>query len=349
MTALARKEVARVAMIMPVFNEERFLRETLASVSAQTYPHGSLRLICVDNRSSDQSASIIEEWATTSGIPVNMLSSAERSIPKSLNVAIAHVRDDEIVIRLDSHTRYGADYVDSIVRAFARHPYEVGCVGGALVPEAGSSFSARLVATLYNNPMGLGGAPFRHAKRERMVRDVYLGAWRQGILQRVGGFAEGWEANEDSELAARVCEAGFGIVWLPLESEYMIKRGPAGTVVQWWRYGYWRAQTLARHPAEIGKRHIVAPLATLLALLSLCSAGSRRALLVAYVVYAWLIFAKRARSTPVPVAIVSCLLFPVCQVAWTVGLLRGLLTIAGRRARPRGGVGRGRLLGGGKA
>lgn len=49
-----------VSVIVPMFNAERWIAETLASVEAQTYPHDLIEIIIVDDGSTDGSAEIVE-------------------------------------------------------------------------------------------------------------------------------------------------------------------------------------------------------------------------------------------------------------------------------------------------
>jgi glycosyltransferase involved in cell wall biosynthesis len=50
-----------VSVIIPTFNGARHIRETLASVAAQTYPH--LEIIVIDDGSTDATGSIVSEVA----------------------------------------------------------------------------------------------------------------------------------------------------------------------------------------------------------------------------------------------------------------------------------------------
>ena len=56
-----RMEKGLVSIITPVYNGERFIRETLDSVLHQTYP--DWEMIVVDDGSKDRSAAIVEEYA----------------------------------------------------------------------------------------------------------------------------------------------------------------------------------------------------------------------------------------------------------------------------------------------
>ena len=48
-----------VSVVIPVYNGERYIRETLESVFAQTYQ--DLEIICVDDGSEDASVTILKE------------------------------------------------------------------------------------------------------------------------------------------------------------------------------------------------------------------------------------------------------------------------------------------------
>jgi succinoglycan biosynthesis protein ExoA len=319
---------ATVSLIMPMYNEAGNIGDVLKSLSAQTFPHAQMRLVAVDGESTDGCRDRVEAWLASGDIAGEVVRNSRRTIPTSLNMGIQRVQVRDFVIRLDAHTIYEPDYVASIIDAFAALPETVGCVGGSTIPEPETSFSRALVVALYNNPMGLGGAEFRRKSEPRPARSVYLGAWRPGVVQRVGGYDERWEANEDGELAARLRSSGWGLYLLPLQAAYRVKRSPLSVVRLWGKYGFWRAQTLRRHPGEWQLRHLVPPVALAVGL-GLLATPLRLAVVALFVVYAAAIFAKRARNEALTVTLASCFFFPACQVAWSIGLLLGLL-------RPRG-------------
>jgi glycosyltransferase involved in cell wall biosynthesis len=53
--------VPKVTVVMPVYNGERFLRESLDSVCAQTFQ--DFEVLCVDDGSTDNSAAVLEQYA----------------------------------------------------------------------------------------------------------------------------------------------------------------------------------------------------------------------------------------------------------------------------------------------
>ncbi len=318
---------ARVCIIMPVYNEAAHLPFVLRSLEMQSFDRGRLRVIAVDGGSIDGSAEMIDAWMKNNRLQGCVLCNPLRKIPISLNLALAHANEDEIIIRADAHTIYGETYVEDVVEALCRSDAEVACVGGAQLPVTGITFEQHVIEALYTNPMGLGGAGFRRGEDVREVDSVYLGAWRPGVLQKAGGFNESMDANEDGELAARLRERGFRIVRTPLPCRFIINRSLWQTIRQWNRYGYWRAKMLRRHPRFVRLRHIVTPAAAL-ACVALVFTPLRALLALAFVVYGGAVFLGRGKREPLGVTAATVLFFPVLQFAFAAGMFSGLLSAA---------------------
>lgn len=75
-----------ISVLICCYNGERFLRETLDSVLAQSLP--PLEVIVVDDGSTDTSAEIARSY----GEPVRVISQTNRGLPASRNVAIQAAR-----------------------------------------------------------------------------------------------------------------------------------------------------------------------------------------------------------------------------------------------------------------
>ena len=316
----------RVACIMPVLNEARHLPGVLRSIADQHFDRSRLYLIAVDNGSTDGSAKLIEHWLHDHGIAGRIVDAPVRSIPRALNAGLAHASRGDIVVRLDAHTLYGPAYLATIADAFARLEPEVLCVGGAPTPAPAHDFASALGEALYSNPMGLGPADFRRdapAAFER-VSTVYLGAWRPGVLHELGGFDERWSANEDCELTERIRARGGAIVRVPVVCGRINTRSIFGTVRQWSRYGFWRAQTFKHYPRAIRPRHVAVPVA-LLAAIALSVSPARRWLVPAYGLYALATIAARRRGESPLVTAASLLFFPLVHAGYAAGLIVGAL------------------------
>lgn len=325
---------ARACLIMPFLNEARHLPDVLASLAAQTVPHANLRLVAIDDGSSDGGDALVARWLAAGSIAGEVVHAAAHSIPRALNAALAHVAADEYVVRIDAHTRYAPDYVETILRAFAELGAGVWCVGGSHEIVAPDGFSKQLHAALFNNPMGLGPAAYRATDRVGPVASVYLGAWRPGVLQRLGGYDEGWRANEDAELAARIWDAGGAVVRVHARSSKIITRDAAGALRQWTRYGYWRAQTILRHPRSVRWRHVAPPVAVV-ATSALAATRARRVLPLLFAGFAVLTWRLRPREERRAVTAASLVYFPLVHAGFGCGMLAGLAAGAARAALRR--------------
>jgi cellulose synthase/poly-beta-1,6-N-acetylglucosamine synthase-like glycosyltransferase len=310
---------------MPFLNETPNLPVTLASLAAQTVPRERIFVIGVDNASVDGSGELVRAWLAEHGVAGVVVVEPARSIPRALNTGLRLARAGDVVVRIDAHTRYAPDYLAAIAAAFARLPADVWCVGGAPTPPEPDSFTSGLLNALYTNPLGLGPADFRARLAEpKAVDHVYLGAWRPGVLESLGGFDTRWLANEDSELSARIIEAGGRVFRIDARCLRKETRGLAGTVRQWSRYGFWRAQTLKRHPQMTRPRHLAPPIALTGFVALLCSPW-RALALAAYALYAAATIAKRRPGERAAVTAGALVFFPAVHVGYALGLLRGAI------------------------
>lgn len=314
----------RICLTIPIYNEAENLPDVLRSIERQTIDRDRLYVIAVDGASSDGSAQIVARWLAAADIAGEVLLNPRRAIAASLNLAFARCTSADLIVRLDSHTVYGENYVRDIVRAFDTAPADVACVGGPQIPEPARDFERAVVAALLTNPVGLGGADFRRAREPKYVDSAYLGAWRPGVMQAIGGFDEAWSANEDSELNARLRERGMRTWWWPLESRYRVNRTAAQTIRQWGRYGFWRAKTSLMHPGHLRLRHCVPTLALLSAIVMSTRPELRIALAICYGAYAIAVLRNRARNERFAVSLACCVFFPAAQIAYALGFFIGI-------------------------
>lgn len=318
----------RVACIIPFLDEARHLPAVLASLAAQTIERARLYVIGIDNGSSDGSDALFEGWLATEKVAGKLVREPVRSIPRAVNAGIAQTRETDVVVRLDAHTVYAPDYLAVLTEALATLPADVWCVGGAPQPHpAVDGYSQALVAAMYANPVALGPADFRRDHRTAIeVSTVYIGAWRPGVLQRLGGFDERWAANEDCELTERIRATGARIYRVPADLGVIVTRGAVATVRQRARYGYWRMQTLRRYPRAVRARHVLPPLA-LLAALALAASRWRRLLLPLCGLYAVATIRGRRAGEAPSITAGTLVFFPLLQASYATGLLAGLVHV----------------------
>jgi glycosyltransferase involved in cell wall biosynthesis len=213
-----RLDKARVSVIVPIRNEERYIGDCLESLLQQTYPLESYEIIVVDGRSSDKSREIVESLCAKAS-NLRCLDNPAAIAPVAMNIGIQDAKGD-IIIRADGHNCYPKDYIENCVRYLE----ETGAdnVGGPWITvPINQSFGSRLVAAVLSNPFGVGTSPFRTTKTEGFVETVPFGAFRKELFERLGMFNDfpsaadcGWNCNADLTrsgfLPARACRRGRG-------------------------------------------------------------------------------------------------------------------------------------------
>lgn len=100
-----------VTVLMPIFNAERFLQDSIGSLLAQT--SNQWKLICIDDGSTDSSKAIVEEYCKKdSRIKLLCQENAGPAVARARAIEIA---DTEYVSILDSDDAYAPDYVEKML------------------------------------------------------------------------------------------------------------------------------------------------------------------------------------------------------------------------------------------
>jgi len=88
-SAISAQAEPLVSVIIPLFNQEKFVAQALASVFAQGMQ--ALEVIVVDDGSTDRSATIVEDYARTTGERIHLIRQPNSGGPaKPRNVGIQH-------------------------------------------------------------------------------------------------------------------------------------------------------------------------------------------------------------------------------------------------------------------
>jgi glycosyltransferase involved in cell wall biosynthesis len=316
------------SVLIPVLNEERYIRETVAAMQAQRFD-GSVEFLFMDGRSADRTKAILEELSADDG-RIRVFDNPGRSSTAGLNVGLRHARGDYIV-RMDAHTYYPEDYIARGVERLRRG--DVVWVAGPQVPYGTGTWSRRVALALHSW-LGTGGSARwggsdGTAPERELDTGVFAGLWRRATVEEHGGWDEGWPINQDSELAARVLRAGGRIVSVPeLAARYVPRDSLRGLARQYWRYGNYRAKTASRHPESLDPRHLFAPAMALAAAGSVVAPRPLRTLARAGVgaycvaVTAASVGALRDAEEPADAAALP-VVFAVMHGAWGFGYLSG--------------------------
>lgn len=309
-----------VSIVVPVLNEAAAFDVAIGSVLAQDY-RGETEFIFVDGGSTDGTRERLGELAA-SDFRVRVVDNPRPGIPVSLNRGLQAARN-AVLVRMDAHSEYAADYVSRAVELLANRRAE--WVAGPAYARGYGAWS-RWVAVALASRMGVGGADFRRSSEEVYTDTAFGGAIACEHLRRLGGWDESWVVNEDAELAARARAAGLRILLSPaMAAHYIPRDDPRELARQYWRYGLWRARTSVRHPSSMRPSHLLPPAVVLtfaLALLPLRAARPARLAVAAYLLAVGGESAHLAGGRPSAAARLTAV-FSIMHLSWGAANIAG--------------------------
>lgn len=257
-----------VSIVMPVYNEERYIGPILLDLLKQDYPEGKFEIVVADGISSDRTVNIVKSIQAEHPNVV-LIDNPGRIVSTGLNLAMAKARG-EIIVRVDGHCEYPRNYVRRAVQL--RQEIGADNVGGVLVP-IGSGYIQRSVAAAYHSKVGVGGAALRASPESATVTEVdavHGGCWRRDRLLAIGGFDETMVRNQDDELSFRLRKSSGKIVQTSeLRVKYHVRKTYDKLFMQFAQYGYWKVQVVRKHPQQASVRHFVPAAFVLLLVCSL--------------------------------------------------------------------------------
>jgi succinoglycan biosynthesis protein ExoA len=247
-----------VSVIIPIFNEGKFIRRCLRSVLASEFAAEDMEVIVVDGGSTDGSRQIVEEIAATD-LRLRLIDNLRQIVPTGMNAAIRVARG-KYIVRMDAHAEYPANYVGMCVEELDRTGADN--VGGCLDTRPGDqSLMAAAIALALQHPFGVGGAAFRVGWSDRYVDTVPFGAFPRHVFERVGLFNEEMVRHQDFELNCRIRRTG-GKIFLSskIRNVYYSRSSLSSLLRQTFLNGVWNARAWVWYPETFSCRRAIPPI-----------------------------------------------------------------------------------------
>jgi cellulose synthase/poly-beta-1,6-N-acetylglucosamine synthase-like glycosyltransferase len=171
----------RVTVVIPLFNEGAAVRETLASVLASDYPRELLRVVCIDDASTDDSYA--QACAVAESDPRLTVVRNPDNLGKrlSINQAVRNT-DSEIVVSVDSDVIVDPGAIRAMVRRFTRQ--EIGAVGGWVdVRNKHDNWLTRMQVTKYWYAYYISKAVEKAFRRVMSVSGCLAAYRREALVQ----------------------------------------------------------------------------------------------------------------------------------------------------------------------
>jgi glycosyltransferase involved in cell wall biosynthesis len=244
---------AQVSIIVACRNEILRIRVFLDSLMSQEMASVPWEAIIADGMSDDGTREVLEEYRSRCP-QLHLIANHSRFVSSGLNAAIRAARG-EIIIRMDAHTSYAANYCRLCVQTLERTGADN--VGGPARTRA-EGLLPRAVAAAYHSRFSTGGAKFHDVNYEGWVDTLPYGCWHRKTLVALGLFDEALVRNQDDELNLRLTRAG-GKIWQSpaIMSWYSPRSTLTSLFRQYFQYGFWKVAVIRKHRLPGSWRHVV--------------------------------------------------------------------------------------------
>jgi cellulose synthase/poly-beta-1,6-N-acetylglucosamine synthase-like glycosyltransferase/peptidoglycan/xylan/chitin deacetylase (PgdA/CDA1 family)/spore germination protein YaaH len=234
-----------VAVIVPAYNEEKVIVQTITSLLASDHPP-NFEIVVIDDGSNDATCNRVKD-AFSDEPRVRLFGKANGGKPAALNFGVTHTNAD-IVIALDADTIFARDTISKLVRHFADP--QIGAVAGNAKVGNRLNLLTRWQALEYITSQNLDRRAFNLLNCITVVPGA-VGAWRRELVIEAGGFTDETLA-EDADLTMAIRKMGYSIVY---EDEAMaLTEAPdtvRGFVKQRYRWMYGTLQAAWKHKGAL--------------------------------------------------------------------------------------------------
>ncbi len=195
-----------VAVIVPAYNEEKVVVQTIASLLASDSLR-ELEIIVVDDGSTDETYRVVSQ-AFVMDPRVRVFTKENGGKPAALNFGLMKTHA-EVIVALDADTVFTKDTIIKLVRHF-KNP-QIGAVAGNAKVGNRINLLTRWQALEYITSQNLDRRAFDVLNCITVVPGA-VGAWRRELVDRAGGFNHHTLA-EDADLTLAIRKLGYTIAY----------------------------------------------------------------------------------------------------------------------------------------
>jgi glycosyltransferase involved in cell wall biosynthesis len=233
------EKVPFVSVIIPAYNEERYIGKCLTEWVNQDYPKGRYEILVYDGMSTDGTAEIIKEFERRYPGLVFYKKNPKRRQVYAINAGIRESRGDFVITYSGAHGYPSRDFLRKNVEVYSeilkKEPKLAG-VGGTVIRLYENRLS-KLVALIYSSPVS-GASSFWIKNEPHYAITIPYGFYPKWIFKKVGPFDEDMAVGEDFEFNLRLNKRGYKLFFNPeIKSYYFTRSTWKGFLRQTFNYG----------------------------------------------------------------------------------------------------------------
>lgn len=195
-----------VAVIVPAFNEEKVVVQTITSLLASDSSR-EFEIVVVDDGSTDETYRVVSQ-AFLKDPRVRVFTKENGGKPAALNFGLTKTHA-EVIVALDADTMFTKDTIVKLVRHF-QDPM-IGAVAGNAKVGNRINLLTRWQALEYITSQNLDRRAFDVLNCITVVPGA-VGAWRRELVDRAGGFNR-YTLAEDADLTLAIRKLGYTIAY----------------------------------------------------------------------------------------------------------------------------------------
>jgi len=187
---------------MPTKNSAYYLQEVLKAIDELEYPKEKIKLVFVDDYSTDGTYEILLKWKVMKKKQYYdiILIQEQTNIPQARNICIKHM-EGEYLLFWDSDVIPPKDLLKQMINTMRLNP-DIGVIGTDYSYKHKNVYMCMLGKPTTNK--------FTHA--------VYMGfaLIRKDVFEKIGKFNELLDQGEDTEFCIRIVEkTSYKVMWAP--------------------------------------------------------------------------------------------------------------------------------------
>ena len=206
-----------ISVIICTYNRDKFIGEALNCLAKQTLPAGNFEIIVVDNRSTDNTASIAKKFiADHPELQARYVMEPNKGLSFARNRGIQEARAS-IVTYIDDDAEVTPHFLESIVSFLQANSSVVG-VGGKVIPKYSESGEPKWISKYLNGFVGrmdFGDRPKQFDSKMKYPTGCNM-TYTKEILQKAGGFNnELTFRSDDKYIFQQVTKISDNVYYVP--------------------------------------------------------------------------------------------------------------------------------------